>query len=93
MTKFEPGDLVLITIIESGFTLCAMSRGESRGLREYSHYRKYPATLRSLGGTMVLVTKVTHNKLDQPLRYEILQGDTMYSCTALLADKYFIKLS
>ena len=92
MKTYKPGDLVLVEVSTSGFTLCTPHGKYSGPLKEYTHTERSRHYI-SLGHRTALITQVITNRLNQPLVYEMLCENTSYSCKAILADKYLVMIN
>jgi len=90
MGKFEPGDLVFITVSDTGTTLNMNVRSKNNTVKEYFHGSD--ARHISLGHSTGLIKKIEKNKLGQPQNYILLIGATEYRCRSILAERYFEKI-
>ena len=96
---FKEGDLVRIERRDS-LTLCISSRAEFSVLKEcpvgahevYGH-PDYGKVYESVENQLGLIVGLTLNRMDQPLLYTVKFGEGDYSCKAILAHKYFAKVT
>jgi len=100
MSLFEAGDLVEVQQQQGTrpWTLCNRTTAEGHTLEECLSFGDvkdewnrlvYKCFHKKIG----LIRKVVNNKLGQPLIYEIEFPEGIYSCKAILADKYLKKIT
>tara|TARA_R110002110_G_scaffold146019_2_gene335765 strand:- start:271 stop:615 length:345 start_codon:yes stop_codon:yes gene_type:complete len=99
--RLEAGDLIRVEQQEGArqWTLCNRYNSKENILEEclsfVSEIEDHLNRLvyRCFHGKVGLIKKVTKNKLDQPIVYEIEFPEGLYSCRALLAGKYLKKVT